>query len=61
MTLAKVQQAQSRLRAVSVRQQEARLKLREAIQEARKTHTLAEIGQVLGMTRQGVHDLLKRR
>jgi hypothetical protein len=61
ITLTKVRQTYRQYRFASLRQQKARQKLREAVLEARKDHTLEQIGQVLGMTRQGVHDLLKRR
>lgn len=60
MTLTRVKQAQTRLRAVEVRHENARQYLRDTVREARSKHTLAEIGQVLGMTRQAVYELLKR-
>lgn len=60
MTLRQVRQAHTRWLVTQHREREERKRLRLAVQIARETHTLAEIGEVLGMTRQGVHDLLKR-
>jgi hypothetical protein len=60
VTLKQVQQAQTRLILAQTNREEAREKLRQAVLQARKQHTLAEIGETLGMTRQGVYDLLNR-
>lgn len=60
LTLAHVKHAQRRLKAASQRHDQARENLRQSVLEAREGHTLAEIGKALGMTRQGVFDLLKR-
>ena len=59
MTLARVEQAHRRLLTASERQQEARERLRKTVLEARENHTLESIGQVLGITKQGVQAMLK--
>lgn len=58
--LALVENRQRQLLKAGERQRKARQSLREAVLEARKDHTLAEIGKVLGTSRQGVYDLLNR-
>jgi hypothetical protein len=100
MTLRQVKHAHQRLKTSTTKAREARLELREKIEQARadcsvcdgsgtevqptacpacdvkhpwreckpcpdckgnpRGHTLAEIGKALGMTRQGVYDILRR-
>jgi peptidyl-tRNA hydrolase len=58
--LSAVTQSYERLQKQAALKREAKDELREAITEARQTHTLQAIGQALGMTRQGVYDILRR-
>lgn len=51
--------AQQDYQDASDRQRELRAFLVRSVKQARKTHTLAEIGEVLGITKQGVYQLLK--
>jgi hypothetical protein len=60
MSLKQVEQAAARVRKQEAALETARGYLRQAVSDARLRHTLAEIGKTLGMTRQGVHDLLNR-
>jgi DNA-directed RNA polymerase sigma subunit (sigma70/sigma32) len=59
--LKQVQKAHRALKISTVKARSNRLALRASIVSAReKGHTLNEIGQALGMTRQGVYDILRR-
>lgn len=59
--LKQVEQAANALTVFGEEHQKVRETLRSAVKDARKEgHTLAEIGEVLGMTRQGVYDLLNK-
>jgi hypothetical protein len=58
--LAQVELAANAVKVMGKDHAKARAELREAVERARRTHTLAEIGETLGMTRQGVYDLCKR-
>jgi hypothetical protein len=62
VTLKQVQKAHRDLQAATAKAREKRVALRVAIHSARETDhfTLNEIGQALGMTRQGVYDILRR-
>lgn len=58
--LKRVKQAGRRLRSAEGRTDQARAELHQAVIGARESHTLEQIGSVLGITKQGVYDLLKR-
>lgn len=58
--LLQVELAQNAIKTLGEHHAKARDNLRDTVKAARKKHTLAEIGQVLGMTRQAVYELLKR-
>lgn len=57
--LSAVRQAARRLDRATVRQSEARESLRLAVTQARANHTLEEIGRVLGVSKQAVHQWIR--
>lgn len=61
MTLRPVIQARARHETARVRAQRSAGDLRMAIIEARKTHSVQEIADAMGVVRQRVYQLLKER
>lgn len=50
-----------RLRALDAAEAEAKAKLAQAISEARKTRSLADIAEELGVSRQRIHQMTDRK